>query len=320
VSGAPAWDFTRILAGFIKNTKAMYPDPASIATAAVSADNLTLLASKVLEACDVNDGVKDGVIEDPRDCGFTVASLPACPDERPAPSCVTRLQRAAIERVYEPVTIGGKTIYPGQPFGGEAERPGWAAWITGPSESVVAASQGRAPVLQWAFSTEFYKYFVFGDPSWDYSRYDLATWERDTKMVATFLNADNPDLTAFAARRGKLLLWHGWSDAALNARSTIEYYDQVIAREPQMSDTVRLFLLPGVQHCGGGAGASSVDWLSALTEWVERRQAPERLVATKRGANQSPVRTRPVCAYPQRAVYSGTGSVDEAESFVCRSR
>jgi hypothetical protein len=317
VAGAPALDFTRIAASFLKNTQAMYPNPAALGSAAVSSDNLKLLAAKVLAACDARDSVEDAVIDDPRTCDFSVASLPACADGQPGPECVTPAQRAAIARVYGPTTVAGKVVYAGQPFGGEAERSGWGAWITGPHQSVVKLSQGRAPVLQWAFATEFFKYFVFGDPSWDYTKYDLSTWERDTRTVGSLLNADNPDLTAFVGRRGKLLLWHGWSDAALNAHSTIGYYDQVMARDPKMRDAVRLFLLPGVQHCGGGAGPDSVDWIAAIVDWVERGQAPDRLVAAKRGAGGSPVRTRPVCAYPQRVVYSGSGSTDEAERFVC---
>jgi feruloyl esterase len=182
----------------------------------------------------------------------------------------------------------------------------------------MSQNAAAAPDLQWAFGTQFFKYFVFGDPAWNYARYDLSTWARDTKQAASVLNSDNPDLSAFARRRGKLLLWHGWSDAALNALETIRYYDSVVQRDPTMKESARLFLLPGVQHCAGGAGPDAVDWLAALADWVERGQAPERLIAAKR-AGGATVRTRPVCAYPQRAVYGGTGSTDAADAFVCRA-
>jgi feruloyl esterase len=318
VAGAPAFNFTQIAASFIRNTQTTYPSPASVRTSAVSRDNLVLLSGKVLDACDAGDGVKDGVVDDPRDCRFDASSLPACPGDQGGPQCVTAAQRAAIARIYTPVAIAGKTVYAGQPVGGESEAGGWTEWITGPDERLLGGSGGRVPSLQFGFGTEFFKYFVFSDPAWDYSRYDLSSWERDTRLVGTVLNADNPDLGPFAARRGKLLLWHGWSDAALNAVETIGYYDRVLARAPALRDAARLFMMPGVQHCGGGSGPGTVDWLHAIGDWVERGQAPERLVAAKRGPDGAVVRTRPLCAYPQRAVYSGTGSIDEAASFVCR--
>ncbi len=316
VAGAPAFNFTNIGAAFVRNAQTLYPNPAALTTSVVTPDNLTLLAAKVMEACDAGDRVTDGVIDDPRTCRFTPDSLPACPDDRAAPACVTKEQRGAIARIYAPVVSGGQTIYPGQPVGGEAERAGWRNWITGPMAD--APVEGGPPSLQWAFGTEMFKYFVFGDPAWDYTRYDLSTWAKDTRMLAAALNADSPDLDAFLARQGKLLLWHGWSDAALNALETIRYHGAVAARNPAATESMRLFMLPGVQHCGGGAGPNVVDWLGALATWVEKGERPERLVATKL-EKSAVVRTRPVCAYPQRAVYSGTGSTDDAAQFVCRA-
>lgn len=136
--------------------------------------------------------------------------------------------------------------------------------------------------------------------------------------VAPILNADNPDLDAFFARRGKLLIWHGWSDAALNAVETIRYHDRVLARNAQAAASMRLFLMPGVQHCAGGPGPDTVDWLAAISAWVERDDTPARIIATK-VVNGAAARTRPLCPYPQRAVYTGAGSIDEAAPFVCRA-
>jgi hypothetical protein len=315
VSGAPAFNFTNIAAAFVRNAQAIYPNPAALTSPVITLDNLTLVAAKVMETCDTNDAVSDGVVGDPRSCRFTPASLPACPDDRAAPACVTKAQRDAITRVYAPVVSGGATIYPGQPVGGEAERAGWRPWITGPMGPAPAAD--GPPSLQWVFGSHLFKYFVFADPAWDYSRYDFSTWARDTKDAATFLNADSPDLDAFVARRGKLLLWHGWSDAALNALETIRYHDLVSKRSAAAADAMRLYLLPGVQHCGGGAGPDTVDWIGALASWVEKGQATDALIAKKidKGAV---VRTRPVCVWPQHAVYSGAGSPDEAANFTCR--
>jgi hypothetical protein len=315
VSGAPALNFTNIVAAFIRNSQAIHPNASALAEPVITADNLTLLAAKVMEACDAGDNVRDGVIDDPRGCAFSPDSLPACLDDRAAATCVTKAQRMAIAKVYAPVVQDGRAIYPGQPFGGEAERGGWRAWITGPVGE--RFTEGRPPSLQWAFGTEFYKYFVFGDQAWDYTRYDFSTWTRDMKAIGPTFNADSPDLDAFRARRGKLLLWHGWSDAALNALETIRYYDAVTSRNPASTDSVRLFMAPGVQHCGGGAGPDTVDWIGALAGWVENGERPERLIATKLVKN-APVRTRPLCPYPQRAVYDGSGSPDAAASFTCK--
>jgi feruloyl esterase len=208
-------------------------------------------------------------------------------------------------------------VYHGQPPGGEAEREGWRAWIAGPlAPGPPPAGQTRPPSLQWAFGTEFFKYFVFSDPGWDYRGYTFANWARDTRALAATLNADHPDLTAFTAR-GRLIVWHGWSDAALNARSTIDYYDRALAKTPALRDRGRLFLLPGVQHCSGGAGPDRVDWLQVIADWVERGTAPDTVIATK-VVDGAVTRTRPVCAYPARTVHTGGGSPDRVDQFTCR--
>jgi feruloyl esterase len=224
-----------------------------------------------------------------------------------------------VERIYSPTRAGDAMVYAGQPFGGEAQSGGWQPWITGPNAQVLGATKGQAPSLQWAFGTEMFKYFIFNDPAWDYRRYDLSTSERDTKLAATFLNADNPDLSGFTSRGGKLVLWHGWSDPALNAHSTIRYYEEVLAKDPKARDAVRLFMLPGVLHCFGGPGPDQVDWPGILVDWVERGKSPDRVVAAKLGPDRTPVRTRPLCVFPQRAVYTGSGSTDAESSFVCKA-
>ncbi|MBK5297648.1 MAG: tannase/feruloyl esterase family alpha/beta hydrolase, partial [Vicinamibacteria bacterium] len=132
------------------------------------------------------------------------------------------------------------------------------------------------------------------------------------------LNADSVDLAGFKQRKGKLLLWHGWADAALNAQSTINYYERLKTADPQTPDYARLFLMPGVLHCAGGPGPDLVEWIDAIAEWTEKGTAPERLIATKRGTGGTPTRTRPLCPHPQRAVYNGSGSTDDAANFACK--
>ena len=163
------------------------------------------------------------------------------------------------------------------------------------------------------------KFFVFNDPEWDYLKYDFANYRRDSKLAGSMLNATDPNLDAFKKRGGKLVLYHGWSDAALSANATTKYYEQVQARDASTADYARLFMLPGVAHCGGGAGPDRVDWYSVIDNWVEKGAAPERIVATKMASGKV-TRSRPLCAYPLRAVYKGTGSIDDEASFAARSK
>lgn len=318
VSGAPAYDFTRIAASFVTHAKATFPDPANLTTSTVSQADLDLVAAATLASCDLIDGVKDAVIDQPSSCRFSLDRVKACPTDVAAADCLTTTSRAALDTIFAPIVGPAGEIYPGQPVGGEADQGGWLEWITGASPRLLATSGGRAPSARYAFGTEFFKYFVFGDPAWDYTRFDISSWAADTRVAATFLNADSVDLTAFKQRRGKLLIWHGWADAALNAVSTINYFERLKAADPQTPDYARLFLMPGVLHCAGGPGPDSVEWIDQIAAWTEKGTAPERVIASKRGQDGIPVRTRPLCAYPQRAVYTGNGSTDDAANFVCK--
>jgi feruloyl esterase len=314
VAGAPAIEFTALGAQFIKDMQAQYPDPKNLEQPLITPASLTLLATKMAEACDRLDGVKDGIMEDPRTCKFDLGSLPACAGDRPGEQCVTQAQSSALRKIYAPTQANGETIYSGQPFGGEADAGGWETWITGANPQLMAAQ--RAPNLRYVFGTELFKYFIYADPNWDYSHYDLGRYRQDAARVSAYLNASDPNLDAFKSRGGKLIIWHGWSDPALSALASVKYYEQVRARDPAARDYARLFLLPGVLHCAGGPGPDTVDWTTAIVDWVESGKAPDRLIASKLSGGTA-TRTRPLCPYPQRAVYSGKGSTDKAEQFRC---
>jgi len=157
---------------------------------------------------------------------------------------------------------------------------------------------------------------VFSDTTWDYSRYH-GSLAKDAARFGEIGNADDPNISGFTSRKGRLILYHGWADPALNPLATIDYYEKALSADSKARDYVRLFMLPGVLHCGGGNGPADVPWLRTVVEWVEQNRTPEQLVATKRQAGKV-TRTRPICAYPKRAVYSGQGSTDDASSFVCR--
>ena len=303
VAGAPAADFTGIGAQFIKDVRAQFPDPKNL-TPLLPADTLRSVAAQILDKCDALDGVKDGVMDDPRQCKVDVSTLAG----------LSAAQQAALRTIYAPTRAGRDVVFPGQPFGGEGDAAGWPAWISGGSP---AAGQPASPSLRFSFGTQLFKYLVFNDPDWDYTTYDLSTWKRDTMRTAAYLNATSPDLDAFRNKGHKLLLWHGWADAGLSPLATIKYYDEVKARDPKADAYVRMFLLPGVLHCAGGPGPDRVDWAAAIDGWVESGKAPDRVIARK-GAPPAVTRSRPLCPYPQHAVYSGTGSTDEADNFVCR--
>ena len=171
VAAAPAYDWTGITAGFVQNQQAIYPD-GDIDAPLLTPATLELLGSSILAACDAEDGVEDGVLNDPRRCDFEPEDLPRCAGDRPADDCVTAAQLAAIDTVYDGPTSNGERIYHGFNYGGENDRGGWDSWV-------VSAPQRRAagiPNAQYGFGTELFKYFVFDDPDWDYTEYGFSTW------------------------------------------------------------------------------------------------------------------------------------------------
>ena len=305
VAGAPANDFVGIGAQFIKDMQAAFPDPRNVSTPLFANETLKSVEAQIVDRCDAIDGARDGLMEDPRQCRVDVSALAG----------LTDVQKAALKAIYGETRNRDGVIYPAQPFGGEGETAGWPAWIVGVNPMMITAQ--RAPSARFAFGTEMFKYFIFANPEWDYSRYDFTTFRKDSAQAASMLNATDPDLDAFKAKGRKLVIWHGWSDPALTAFGSIKYHDQVTARDPMARDYLRMFMMPGVLHCAGGPGPDTVDWASVIDEWVEKGQAPARIVARKLAAGGAVTRTRPLCAYPQRAVYNGTGSIDDEKSFSC---
>ena len=300
VAGAPGNAWTHLMASGVWMAQATHKDPAS----SIPPAKFAVMQDAVLNACDALDGVKDGVLEDPRRCRFDPGTL-ACTGED-APGCLTAPQLQAARQIYagprNPRT--GNQIYPGLEPGGER---GWML-IAGP------------PAPLGVYVSHF-KFLVFKDPAWRYTSLDFdAHIALADRLDQNTINTTDPDLRPFVKRGGKLLLYHGWSDQLLAPRNTINYYDSVVATvgAAQVRDAVRLFMAPGVGHCAGGDGPSSFDALAALDEWAEQGRAPARMTASRfRGGKVD--RTRPLCAYPQLAEYKGTGSTDEAGNFVCKT-
>jgi feruloyl esterase len=322
IAGAPANAFTQILTGFAWNMLMTAGDPASY----IPSKKLKAIEAAALAACDARDGVTDGVLDDPRKCGFDPAVLLCVGKE--TDDCLTEKQVAALKKIYAgPRDAKGRQIIPGFTPGGETGPGGWTAWITGATPTAAA---------QFFFATQAFKNMVYNNPNWDYKTFDL---ERDGKLanekLSPILNATDPNLNAFSARGGKLILYHGWNDAALPPVNTINYFQSVVGKlgQRQANGFLRLFMAPGVQHCGGGPGPDTFgqmvssgqsdpqhDLTLALERWVEQGVAPDQVIATKRqgpGASATVSRTRPLCPYPQVARYKGSGSTDEATNFTC---
>jgi feruloyl esterase len=286
--------------------KAIYPDPAHLDTNVLSKEVLQKLSAGILAQCDEQDGLKDGVIQDPPSTHFDLSKVAGLSEE----------QRNAIAAIfkgaYNDKEGHGKAIYPGFAPVAECVPDQWIAWITGPAPPLLA--KDHVPDLTFAFGTQIFKYLIFNDPDWDYSTYDFSHFDRDTRAAAAYLNATNPNLDALKGRNGKFIIWHGWADTALPAQGTIEYYRQVQAHDAHAADYCRLFLVPGCLHCGGGPGAADVDWLAVIVDWVEHNKAPDRLVASKK-ENGKVSMTRPLYPYPQHAGFKGNGDPNSADNF-----
>jgi feruloyl esterase len=302
VAGAPAFNWTGIAATMVQIAKALYPNPNDLQKTVLNKEALQTLAKAIIEQCDTQDGLKDGIIADPPSAKFDLSKVEGLSNE----------QRNAIEAIYRGAANDKGAIYPGFSPVAECDPDQWMAWLVGPMPAFV--SKDHAADLTFAFGTQIFKYLVFNNPDWDYSTYDFSHFTTDTRLAASFLNATNPNLDQLKARNVKLIIWHGWADPALPAQGTVNYYREALAHDPKLEEYCRLFLVPGCLHCGGGPGASEVDWLSAIVNWVEHATAPDRVIALKH--DQAKLRmSRPLFPFPGRAEYKGAGDPNNADSF-----
>ena len=320
VAGAPANYWTHHFTGFIWNEKALHDNPAS----SIPATKLAAIQKAALAACDALDGVKDGLIEDPRQCHFNPSVLKCSGAD--GPDCLTQPQIDALQKIYSgpknPRTQ--EQIYPGYEPGTEAEAGAWSAWIIGPIQSL--------------FGNSFYSGAVFENPKWDWHGLDF---DRDLKLAdektGPILNSYNPDLRSFRAYGGKLIQYHGWGDAAIAPRDSIAFYEKVrnfLEQYPDprangskpIQDFYRLFMVPGMGHCAGGIGPNNFgnsgpmdpspqdadhDVVVALDRWVTQAIAPDKIIGTGKAM------TRPLCPYPKVAHYKGQGDTHDAVNFEC---
>jgi feruloyl esterase len=275
-----------------------------------------LVGAAVNRACDALDGIEDGVLGDPRRCHFDPSALQCRGAD--ATDCLSASQVQAVRRLWQgPDELAGAGYYPGLERGGEAEL--WPGWI------VAATAEANT---HGALGLPFFRYFVYADPHWDFSSFDFRTAPAliDARFAGA-LDATDPDLRPFRQRGGKLIHYHGFSDPDIPPQASIAYHDRVVAlasargEGPGVDGYYRLFMVPGMGHCGGGPGPNSFDMLASLERWAERGVAPQRILATKYRDDDSRrgvLRTRPLCPYPRAAHYQGRGSSDAAGSFSCR--
>ncbi len=245
IAGAPANNFTHLLTGALWGVQATIADPVNY----IPASKIPAIESAVLAACDALDGLKDGVIDDPQRCQFDPAVLLCSGPE--SNTCLTQPQITALKKIYSgPRNSKGEQLFPGYSVGGETGYNGWQGWISG-------GSPGKS--IQFAFGNNFFQNMVYDDPAWDYHSFDIdhAPKVADDK-VAGILNATDPDLKPFRKRGGKLIVYHGWSDAAIPPLNAINYYQSVVSKmgAKEAGSFVRLYMVPGMQHCGGGPGPS----------------------------------------------------------------
>jgi feruloyl esterase len=266
----------------------------------VPPNKVAVFAKAVIGACDVLDGVKDGIVNDPSMCRFDPATLLCKAGD--AADCLTAAQVASAKTAYSAVkTKTGELVYPGHAPGFEA---GWRMPTPGAPLNPLFADMPR--------------YIGRQDAQWDVMSFDLDTDLALALKNAGFIEANDPNLAKFKARGGKLLLYHGWADPGPAPANTIRYYSDVIRTlGSKQDDWMRLFLLPGVGHCGGGPGPDQADFIGALERWRESGTAPDQIRASHVTNNRIDM-TRPLCPYPQVAQYRGEGSTNDAANFVCK--
>ena len=296
-SMAPANPMVSLMVSSLWTGHATLKDAAS----RIPPQKFAVVHKAVVEACDANDGVKDGIVSAPGSCRFDAAALQCKGDEQP--DCLTAPQVAALRAIYEgprnPRT--GKQIYPGFSPGSETMFP--------------IQTSGPEP---FAVATTYMKSLVFKDPNWNFRSFD---YDKDVTRAmqehSAQLDVPPNGLDPFFAGGRKLLLSHGWADGLIPSMSTVNFYTDLTTRlgPKKAAAGTRLFMIPGMGHCAGGEGPFVFDAISTLDKWVDSGHAPERIVVSNPPG--APARTRPLCPWPQEAKYSGTGSTDEEKNFTC---
>jgi feruloyl esterase len=299
IAGSPGLDWTGRAVGALRIAQVTKDEAFRIPAAKAQ-----LIHKAVLDACDAIDGIKDGVIDNPKKCKFDPGVL-ECKGADDA-TCLTKGQAQTARLIYmSPVNPKTKREITGLEPGSEL---GWTdmGW-TGSARST---------------GLDQFRFIVFKDPTWDVDKFNFETdIVRAEETDANMINALDPNLKPFFDRGGKLIQYHGWNDPQISPGNSVQYYQRVASAVGGLAKAQashRLFMAPGMGHCGGGEGPNTFDMVAALEQWVEKKQAPDQIIASH-SRDGKVDRTRPLCPYPQVAVYKGSGSTDEAANFVCKA-
>ena len=353
IAACPAFNWTRGLAMSMAWTQqAMYPTAEDHYKfrPVVPPEKIPMLDAAVYAKCDAVDGLKDDVIGNPLACKFNpMEDLPRCKSGTDAASCFTTKQAEVIGRIHQGPSNATGQIWSGWAYGGESIGGQWIS--SGGTAYVIGAPGGKggAPGVEGGYTSRHYllgndslRYLIYGDPEYDLHAFDFETDVPATLTAAAQLDANDPDLSGLKQSQAKLIMWVGWSDWAVNAASSVDYYERVLNKmggRTEVANYARLFLLPGNAHCNTidpkKKTPNEADFLTALEKWVEQGIAPDSVIATHHVSGDSvemgaggrarsmpvldPVdRSRPICAYPALATYKGSGSIDDAANFTCR--
>ncbi len=331
LAGAPAihWDrFQAAMLGPQVVQQGTNGGPIGGGMPAIMFAKLKLATAKVVTSCDALDGVTDGIIEDPRRCGYQISTDPTvtlATCSATDGTCLTPAEAAAVDRIWQgPVDCGdGKSDPCAAPevasrkLTGKSAKRLWYGEVRGTDLTALAGPQ------PFPIATEQPRYWVYFDPNWDWhtvNTLNFPTFFRDTiDKVGPMMASENPDLSAFRRHDGKLVLYHGWSDQLIMPQGTIDYYDQVTQKlgggYEHTQEFARLFMAPGVGHCAGGSGPQPQRPFDAVVDWVEKGIAPTTITASRTVSGVT--QTRPLCPYPAQAHWNGTGSTDDAANFTC---
>jgi feruloyl esterase len=298
VAGSPAIQFTGRAAQAIWIGQQTHKD----AESALPAAKFAVVHEAVVAACDTLDKVKDGVLENPRVCKFDPKALLCAGAD--APTCLTAAQVETVNKIYSDVKNPrtGEVYFAGHEPGSEM---GWNTMA------------GANP---FGVAVDMFKYVVKQDANFDYKTLNFDADMTAAMKIGSVIDAMDANLKPFYDRGGKIIQYHGWNDPQISPRSSVTYYDAVAKANggvAKVQQNHRLFMVPGMNHCGGGDGTASFDMFAALTQWVEQNKVPASIPAAKVAGGQT-TRTRPLCSYPATAQYKGTGSTDEAANFDCK--
>jgi len=321
LGGAPANNRTNLNLSFLWRFVTFHP-PGDNTRTIMQPEDLALANRAAMAQCDALDGVRDGVMANPLACKFDVAKLKCSAGK--TDSCLTREQVEAMNKTYNPLKRRdtGADIYTGWIVGSE--------WVDGAGGWHGYWADPRKP--EQPMRAEYVRGWAFNDPNWSPWSFDFG---KDVdfvhKRVGEIADMNDPDLSAFKERGGKIILYQGWVDPIVSALDTVAYFGKVEEANTNAADFARLFMVPGMGHCSGGPGATNFtfnlntdadhDAVLALQRWVEEGKAPERIVATRfkdRTPASGVAMTRPLCAWPKVPTYTGKGSTDDAANFICR--